>query len=132
MTSKKEYDRNYYVTHRKDRLEYQKLKQREYRKLHAERYSKVKRMSQWKCSHNIRDVNDQMYEDFMNTNHCEICKVELTTDKRTTATRKVIDHCHLSGYKRFICCTKCNNKLSGIDKLRMMVLLELHRTFNRL
>jgi hypothetical protein len=114
------------------RRQSQKLHQRQYRQTNYDKTIKTKRMSQWRCSHNIRDVNDQMYEDFINTTHCETCKVELTTDKRTTATRKVIDHCHLSGYKRFICCTKCNNKLAGTDKLRMMVLLELHRTFNRL
>ena len=77
------------------RRQSQKLHQRQYRQTNSDRTTKTKRMSQWRCSHNIRDVNDQMYEDFMNTTYCEICKVELTTDKRTTATRKVIDHCHL-------------------------------------
>ena len=48
---------------------------------------------------------DEVYEYYMDTTHCEVCKVELNTN---TKTRKCMDHCHDTGCFRWILCNRCN------------------------
>ncbi len=73
---------------------------------------------------------DDTYERYEECKNCELCNVELTTE-RTGKSRKVLDHDHDSGYVRFVCCNNCNMKLAVRDRMMDMVHKELYRYFNR-
>ena len=49
----------------------------------------------------------QLYDIFINTTHCQLCDVELTTG-RFGGSRKCLDHCHTTGEFRNIICHICN------------------------
>jgi len=50
---------------------------------------------------------DQLYDIFINTTHCQLCDVKLTTG-RCGGSRKCLDHCHTTGEFRNIICHVCN------------------------
>tara|TARA_R110000787_G_scaffold98821_1_gene203186 strand:- start:255 stop:653 length:399 start_codon:yes stop_codon:yes gene_type:complete len=95
---------------------------------HTPRGREIKQMSQWRCK-GIRNIDKELYAKWLNMKKCELCHIELTDDRYTTPTRRCLEHDHISGYVRSICCTNCNNYISGIDKTRHILLLELHRYF---
>jgi hypothetical protein len=67
---------------------------------------------------------------FKNTTNCEICNVEFNLSKECTNEQRCLDHDHHSGYKRFICCRKCNSGcIRDYDNLRDKLIIELHRYF---
>ena len=103
--------------------------QAEYRKKNPELVRRTKQKSAWKCK-GVRNVNDEMYYEWLNTEKCNICNIILTDEARTTATRRCLEHDHISKYKRFICCASCNNKVMDSDILHSILMLELHRYFN--
>jgi hypothetical protein len=72
-------------------------------------------------------IQEGMLEKYENTTQCELCNIEF--DKKNF---KTLDHCHLSGYNRFVCCNRCNLNLVSRDKNLCFLLLEIHRFFNRL
>ena len=72
---------------------------------------KTKRISEWKRSYKLKGNLDKIYDIFINTKNCDICKRELTDDKYATSTRRSLDHSHITGYYRFICCHSCNTKI---------------------
>ena len=70
------------------------------------------------------------YTRYINASICEICSVELVLGNKSK-NRKVIDHDHLSGYTRNICCNTCNVFRRKIDTKKLILHLELYRYFNR-
>ena len=66
---------------------------------------------------------DKFWESYQ-TKNCDLC--DISFDEK----RKCVDHCHHSGYVRFIICNKCNRNLGSIDNNRMKLHLELYRYFN--
>jgi len=87
---------------------------------------KSHRKSEWKTKHKIIFYDfDAFYERFENTTTCELCDTNFTSKNK-----KSLDHDHLSGYARFVCCNRCNCKLGRVDRLKMMMLLDLHRSRN--
>lgn len=71
---------------------------------------KSKRIGTWKHSGIICEDFDELYNHYLRTSYCDICKVELTYDKRITCSTKCLDHCHESGQVRNILCHSCNTK----------------------
>jgi DNA repair exonuclease SbcCD ATPase subunit len=128
---RKEYDKQYREKNKEKIKEYQKeYNQTENRKQYEKEYrennkdkikeckkqyyqteqgKKSKRISNWKISGVIHQNFDELYEKYINTEHCELCSVELTEGKRTNTTR-VLDHEHQTGEFRNILCHSCNRK----------------------
>ena len=85
-----------------------KEKKRLYRQ--TEKGIKSRRIARWKHSGVICDDWNEIYNHYLRTSYCDICKVELTYDKLSTPTTKCLDHCHVSGQVRNILCHSCNRK----------------------
>jgi len=71
------------------------------------------------------DVNE-IHDIFMNTTHCHYCNKKFTEDDR-----KSMEHDHLSGHFRCVCCHRCNMYMKRIDTLRLKLMLDIHR-YNRM
>tara|TARA_R110002126_G_C10300645_1_gene486960 strand:+ start:267 stop:788 length:522 start_codon:yes stop_codon:yes gene_type:complete len=71
---------------------------------------KYQRVYKWKESGVISNDFDALYEVYLNTTECSVCSVELTEEKKSTKTRKCLDHCHKTGEFRDILCNSCNVK----------------------
>ena len=85
-----------------------KEKKRLYRQ--TEKGIKSRRIARWKHSGVICEDWNEIYNHYLRTSYCDICKVELTYDKLSTPTTKCLDHCHVSGQVRNILCHSCNRK----------------------
>jgi len=111
---KEHYEKNKEKIKERHKEHYEKNK--EYFKQYSKEYNqtekgiKSNRISKWKCRGLICDNYDALYEHYLKTAYCDACKVELTYDKRTTATTKCMDHCHETGLFRNILCNLCNIK----------------------
>lgn len=93
--------------------------------------AKSHRKSEWKTKHKMKFYDyDETYEKYMNTTHCELCNIELITGNKGS-NKKVLDHDHLSGYVRFVCCNKCNIYIRKTDMNKQLMLLEIHRYHHR-
>ena len=64
---------------------------------------KSMRISSWKTQGIISDDYNKLYERYINTTICDLCKINLNNIK------KCIEHCHNTGTFRNIVCSKCNN-----------------------
>jgi len=92
---------------------------------------KKNKLTEWKNKTNlILDDKDNLFFHYYNTNICEICDKELGNHQQGIK-KKCLDHCHHSGYFRFVCCNKCNSRLGKVDRIKDKVHLELYRYFNR-
>jgi len=107
----KEYQQT--ISKEKRKQYYQNSKQ--YRKQYNQSYKgkKYKKISHWKSRGIITDDYDALYYHYLNTAYCDACRVELTYDRYTTATTKVVDHDHkITDAPNFrnILCHICNCK----------------------
>ena len=73
------------------------------------------KVRQWK-KHGLIGDYDTIWKRYCNTTHCDICKVELTLEPKTTSTRKSMEHSHETGEFRNITCHKCNMARKGMYK----------------
>jgi len=96
---------------------------RKYRKTEKGLISKFKTL-------NIKLLENTV-KDYMNATNCEFCNVKFTIDEnnRKMKFKKCLDHDHLSGYARNIICHSCNMTRSKIDRIRFILMLEIHRNF---
>tara|TARA_R110000851_G_C12777296_1_gene534890 strand:- start:31 stop:561 length:531 start_codon:yes stop_codon:yes gene_type:complete len=127
LENKKKYDKEYHIKnkekHKEQSREYH-MKNREKinmtrrkRFIEEKDYRKMLLESRWK-SNNIKFF-DNTFEKYENAKQCELCNKEIKT--------KILDHCHLSGYARFITCNLCNIKLGAVDRKKYIMLLEIHK-----
>ena len=73
---------------------------------------KKSRISKWKSQGIIIEDFDKFYDSFLSTTNCQLCKKELTIDKKITHSTKCVDHDHLINNRpnvRMICCHSCNS-----------------------
>ena len=59
-------------------------------------------IANWKYMGVIHDNFDELYEKYISTTKCEICKKDLST------TKKCLDHDHETGEFRWILCNSCS------------------------
>ena len=121
-TDRRYREKNKEKIRQKDKVyrEKNKDKRKEYLKKNKEktkRYNqtpqaiKSMRISQWKYRGIICDNWDALYNHYLKTSYCDICKVKLTCDKVSTATTKCCDHDHSIIARpnfRNILCHSCN------------------------
>tara|TARA_R110000737_G_C14463009_1_gene465315 strand:+ start:114 stop:827 length:714 start_codon:yes stop_codon:yes gene_type:complete len=70
---------------------------------------------------------DYYFNTFIPSTHCELCHVELNQDG-IEKTKKCLEHDHMSGYIRSICCRTCNQgQVRIFDQKRMILMVEIHR-----
>jgi hypothetical protein len=154
-TYKKEYDRQYSLMTRERRKEiyalnkdYKKQQQKDWvnnnpdkldkfnetrRTKYKNKGEKFKQSKIWTWKRAGIILNDDTYEKFYNTTHCELCNKEFCEiGGKTKHNKGCLDHDHLTGHVRCICCFTCNNYLKSFDNKRFKINLELHRYFNRL
>jgi len=62
----------------------------------------------WKRRGVIGDY-DLIYDMYINTKNCELCKCKFINGDKST-NRKCLDHCHITGKVRNVCCHYCNTK----------------------
>jgi len=72
---------------------------------------KNNRMCNWR-NKGVNDVNNELYEYYLNCNECEVCGKEFENTKN-----KILDHDHETGKFRYILCRECNNRDSWKYKL---------------
>jgi hypothetical protein len=75
---------------------------RKWREANPEKDHKVNMKSGWKSRGVVGDL-DAIYERWLNTTHCDVCKVSFE------GKMKYMDHDHQSGEFRHILCMSCNS-----------------------
>ena len=87
-----------------------KAKQRLYQKDYNQtpKGKKVNRVSNWRVRGVLHPDFDSLYDLYMNTTHCDKCRVELTESTIPQSTNKTLDHDHYTGSFRNVLCHSCN------------------------
>jgi hypothetical protein len=104
---KKEYDKQWAQNNKEHIKEYKK----QYRE--TPKGKKIHSISDWKRLGLIEHgyTYDEVYEYYLETNHCEVCLKDLST------TKKYMDHCHTDGCFRWVLCNSCNTNDSWMKKI---------------
>jgi len=92
----------------------QSIATKKWRLNNQKQYTKSNRISKWKRRGIIFYDYDLLHDIYINTTHCDLCKVELTEDKIRTRTTRCLDHDHnIKDYEnvRNILCHSCNTNL---------------------
>jgi len=75
---------------------------------------KTRKIAHWKHRGIITDDYEALYNHYLKTAYCDVCRVELTIDKvKSKATTKCVDHDHTITDRpnfRNILCNSCNVK----------------------
>tara|TARA_R110000803_G_scaffold22631_1_gene56131 strand:- start:1753 stop:2106 length:354 start_codon:yes stop_codon:yes gene_type:complete len=63
--------------------------------------------SDWKRK-GLKDDTSLVFDIYKEATECEICHIELTEDAAVSVNKKVMNHCHKTGYFNNILCWSCN------------------------
>ena len=92
----------------KAREYYENTKERDREKIQHNNNSpagiKSKMMSGWR-RRGVINVNDEMYNNYIATTHCECCLKEFSSSRD-----RCLDHDHETGEFRWVICQSCNNQ----------------------
>ena len=81
---------------------------------------KSKMKHHWTKRRGLRESDfENTWEKYINTTHCELCNISLKKVKKN------MDHCHKSGYMRFIVCQRCNGFLRYRDKYYEALIIDI-------
>ncbi len=99
-----------------------------YRKKYAqtEGRKRMNRIRAWRSmgvKHDIEYLKHYHDNVYTQIDKCESCNNNFEKSK------KVLDHCHISGCIRNTICNKCNCVRGSMDTKKYILLLELHRHF---
>ena len=123
--AKKKASNNYHARNKDDETYKQKQIALAKKYSRSERGLQTRRVRVWQ-SYGMRCDNwDALYERYLETPNCELCNIDISTEKRS------LDHDHNSGYPRFIVCNVCNSKIGVVDRQKLRLHAELYRYFNR-
>ena len=100
----KEYHKVYQENNKKKIKEYQKAYNQ------SDAGKKSMRITKWRKREVECEDFESLYEFYINCKECEECGIELTEDKRITATTRCLDHCHKTNKFRNVLCHSCNTK----------------------
>ena len=75
----------------------------------SENGKKVSRIGNWKRIGVVSNDFNELYERYLHTSHCDLCKVELVEGNKQN-NKKCLDHDHQTGEFRYVICNKCNNE----------------------
>tara|TARA_R110002096_G_scaffold41653_1_gene112595 strand:+ start:375 stop:833 length:459 start_codon:yes stop_codon:yes gene_type:complete len=90
--------KEYYENNKEKRAEDDKI----YRQTPAGKKSRM--MSCWR-KRGVNNVNEEMYNHYIATTHCECCSKEFSSSRD-----RHLDHDHETGEYRWVLCWSCNNK----------------------
>ena len=99
---KKKYQQNHKEDFVRNTLKYRK----------TENGKKSMLINGWKSKGIIHNNFDELYELYVNTNECNVCKKDLSTIK------KCLDHDHETGEFRYVLCNACNSMDSWKNKIK--------------
>ena len=71
----------------------------------SEKGKKKRTINNWKKGNLIGDI-DAIYDRYIASTHCELCK-----QPYTESNGRCMDHCHITGEFRYICCNSCNSNM---------------------
>ena len=125
---KKQYAKEYYKKN-KEKLKQQskeynkknKEKKKQYDKEYSKDYSKTPQgkktftIRNWKTNGLVSDNYGEIYDKYISTTHCDLCKIELC-DGIKNRNSKCMEHDHITGEFRNIVCLSCNNNKSDNKK----------------
>ena len=116
--------------HQKYQKEYREKNKENMKKLNKEYYNKNKkklldfrkteegrklgRIANWKTYGVIFCDYDLLYDIYINTTHCDVCKIKFSEDKKRSKTTRCLDHDHTitdCENVRAIVCHSCNVKI---------------------
>lgn len=97
--------KDYYKKNREAKKEYQN----QYYKCPEKHKNNI--INGWKRRGVIHDDHNALYDIYINTDKCELCKCELSKGKGIIG-RRHLDHCHDTGLFRNILCGSCNINLN--------------------
>jgi len=99
--AKKEYFKKYYQNNKDKLLE----KSKNY--YFTDEGKKNHRIVMWKQQGVISDDYNELYDKYINTNKCELCKCDITEGNGLIG-KKHLDHNHETGEFRNVLCGNCN------------------------
>ena len=105
----KEYNRLYRIANKEHIKEYDRLHKKLWRK--TPQGKKQNTMSTW-INQGVANVNDAMYDKYINTHCCDVCSKEFKN-----SLDRHLDHNHDTGDFRQILCRACNSRDSWIRKI---------------
>ena len=71
--------------------------------------TKSSTIASWKSQGLIDDDYDMVYHRLCLSTHCELCNSKYKK-KSNGVLNRCMEHCHISGFLRSICCSSCNSK----------------------
>jgi hypothetical protein len=98
----KEKQKEWYLKNKKRILEERKKYQKEYNQ--TSNRKKAYTIHNWKKRGVIHEDINKLYEHYLNTTECDICKVEFNEKNW-----KCLDHDHDTGLFRNVLCNNCNS-----------------------